>query len=306
MPDAVLVTGAGGFIGVHLVRALTACGTRVIAASRNAFDSPAGVQRHVGELREPEDFTPLLIGCRAVVHLASTSTPGSTAGDPLAELDTNLYATLALLRALQTRPDIQLLFVSSGGNLYPPGQTAAVENTATLPRSYHGAGKASAEQFIAAWCAQYGAHASILRPSNVYGPGQKERHGFAVIPTAMRCLLRREQLTIWGDGSALRDYLYIDDFIALCLATINRPDGSGYEIFNASSGHSISLNDLLAMIEAVAGHVLQRKYAAQRAVDLPRVALDHNAASHQFAWSPAVDLHEGLKRTWAWFKSYQI
>ncbi len=59
MPDAVLVTGAGGFIGVHLVRALTACGTRVIAASRNAFDSAAGVQRDVGELREPEDFTPL-------------------------------------------------------------------------------------------------------------------------------------------------------------------------------------------------------------------------------------------------------
>lgn len=304
MPDRILVTGAGGFIGKHLVTALASRGARVVAASRHSFDAPTEVERIIGELREPRDFVPLLADCHGVVHLASSSTPGSSAGNPLAELDANLHTTLALLHALQARPDIHLLYVSSGGNLYPPQARAAGESVPTMPRSYHGAGKAAAEQFIMAWCAQYGAHATILRPSNVYGPGQEERRGFAVIPTAMRCLLRGEALTIWGDGSALRDYLYIDDFIALCLAAIDCRNDSECEVFNASSGHSIALNALLAMIETVGGHTLHRAYAAPRAVDVPSVDIDSGTARRRFAWAPTVDLRDGLSRTWAWLTAH--
>ncbi len=303
MPETVLVIGAGGFIGAHLVAMLATRGDRVVAVSRRPFTAPEGVETHVVELRESTDFAPLVARCRAVVHLASASTPASTAGDPLAELDANLRTSLALLSALQSRRDVHLLYVSSGGNLYAPGQTAAIESQATLPRSYHGAGKAATEQFIAAWTAQFGARATILRPSNVYGPGQEQRHGFAIVPTAMGRLSRGEALTIWGDGSTVRDYLYIDDFIRLCLAVLDR-DGSGCEIFNASSGHSISLNALLAVIEAVGDRSLHCEYAPQRAVDIARVAIDHGAASRRFGWSPAIELPDGLKRTWTWFQSH--
>ncbi len=302
MAESIFVHGAGGFIGAHLLRALASRNFPVIAASRNAFAAPANVKVHVGELRETEQFLPLVAASNIIVHLASTSTPASTAGDPLAELDANLHSTLSLLRALQARPDVHLVYVSSGGNLYPNQAGAVTESLPTSPRSYHGAGKAAAEQFVIAWCAQYGARATILRPSNVYGPGQEERTGFAIVPTAMRCIIRDEPLTIWGDGSAERDYLYIDDFIALCLAVLDDTRSSACDILNAASGISTRLHDLLAGIEATSGRQLRREYAAPRTVDAKHINIDPGAAAIRYGWSAKVGLHDGLSRTWAWMK----
>lgn len=305
MPETIFVHGAGGFIGTHLLRSLAARDAPTVAVSRRKFEPPAAIEAHVGELRDTAQFRPFIARCRTVVHLASTSTPGSTAGDPLAELDANLRSTLALLHALQARPDVHLVYVSSGGNLYPAQTVAATEALPTTPRSYHGAAKAAAEQFVMAWCAQFGARATILRPSNVYGPGQEERAGFAIIPTAMRCALRGDPLTIWGDGSAVRDYLYIDDFIALCLAVLDRPGPVGCRILNASSGRPTRLDDLLTEIEVVSGRPLRREYAAPRSVDASHVEIDSGAAARRHGWSASVDLHEGLSRTWAWLNSRQ-
>jgi UDP-glucose 4-epimerase len=301
MSAPVFIHGAGGFIGTRVARALVARGQPVVCASRSPFDAPPGARCHVGALREPAAFDALIAGCGAVLHVASASTPGSTAGDPLAELDENLAPTLALLAAMQAHPGLRLVYVSSGGNLYPPTPNAADEATPLRTRSYHGAGKAAAEQFIAAWCAQFGRDATVLRPSNVYGPGQSARTGFAIVPTAMDHALRGEPLVVWGDGSAVRDYLYIDDFVALCLAILDAPvRGDGFTVYNAASGRATRLDELLSMIEAVGGRPLRIDYGAPRPVDVPRVELDASAARARFGWSPRVDLGEGLARTWAW------
>lgn len=304
MTEAVLVLGAGGFVGGHLVRALGGRGDRVVAASRSAFDAGASVESRVGELRDPEDYLPLLQRCRAVIHLASASTPGSSAAQPLRELDESLRPTLALLQAMQDFPAIPLIYVSSGGTLYGGRHgDAADENTPVSPRSYHGAGKIAAEHFIAAWCNQFGASATILRPSNLYGPGQPERAGFGIVPAAMGKILRGETLHIWGDGSAERDYLYIDDFVRLCTAVLDDGRRPGAQVVNACSGTSLSLNALLDEIENVAGRRLARTYDPSRAVDVPRVAMRASLAGRLYGWSPTTSLREGLERTWRWFST---
>jgi len=305
MTDAVLVLGASGFVGQCLVRALRLRGERVIAASRREMDHlEPGVEVHVRAFREAQDFLPILPRCRAVVHAASASTPGSSAGCPLAELDGNLRPTFALLQALQEFPAIPLLYISSGGTLY--GRSAngpADESTPVYSPSYHGAGKVAAEHFIEAWCNQFNAAATVLRPSNLYGPGQRERAGFGIVPAALGKIVRNEALHVWGDGSAQRDYLYIDDFARLCMAVVDAGRHPGYRLFNACSGDSVCLDHLIAMIEKVTGKTLRRSYDASRRVDSPSVRMQAIRASQQYGWTSNVQLPEGLERTWRWFST---
>lgn len=307
MADHILIIGAGGFVGSRLAQALMARGERVIALCRRTPATlDAGVEVHVDSGCESSDYLPLLQRSRAVVHVASASTPGSSAARPLVELDENLRPTLALLQALQDRPATPLLYVSSGGTLYnPKSGDDADESGMVAPRSYHGAGKIAAEHFIAAWCSQFGGAATILRPSNLYGAGQTERVGFGIIPAAFGKILRGETLHVWGDGSARRDYLYIDDFVRLCVAALEAEPIPGARVLNACSGASISLNDLFAMMERVTGHQLQRSYAATRALDMPCVEMRADRARALYDWAAQFGMEEGLARTWEWFSTTQ-
>jgi UDP-glucose 4-epimerase len=305
MSNDILVIGAGGFVGQHLVRTLARLDEKVIAVSHQPIDfGTAGVESITGELDEPEQFLPLIARSRLVIHLASKSTPGSSAGNTMMELQGNLKPTLALLQALQNKPDTNLLYLSSGGSLYatePSDLTTEIANP--HPRSYHGAGKIAAEHFIYAWCSQYGSAATILRPSNIYGPGQKERTGFGIIPASFGKIIRGETLTVWGDGSAIRDYLYIDDFVVLCIAIIGAPMPVGARVLNAASATEVSLNELFSAMESVTGCQLRRQYDESRAVDAARVVMDVTRAKLHYGWTPTTSLYDGLKQTWDWLNT---
>lgn len=305
MVDPVLVIGAGGFTGRSLLEAFARRQQPVIAVSRSSFDAGSGqVETHLRAMHDVEDYAPFLGRVRAVVHLASTSTPGTSAGKPLQELDGNLRPTVALLEAMQVRPQLPFVYVSSGGTLYNrAGDGASDELAAVYSRSYHGAGKIAAEHFIEAWCNQFEGSAVVLRPSNLYGTGQDERPGFGIIPAAFGKLLREETLHVWGDGSAERDYLYIDDFASLLLAVVDAPPRAGFQLFNACSGTSIDLNQLFGMMEAVTGKRLSRTYDAARRVDAPTVRMQATRARETFGWTAQVGLPEGLERTWRWFST---
>lgn len=301
MSEPVFLLGAGGFIGRHLANRLVQAGIPVIAATRHetSFADPA-IRNVVASWDDRAQFAPWLSRCRAIVHVASSSTPGSSAAKP--QLDGNLRTTLAVIEALQESPACRLLFLSSGGTLYGDRTTPAREDDPLRPRSYHGAGKAAAEHFIHAWATQYDGTAVLLRPSNVYGPGQSPRCGFGIIPTAFDCALRGSPLPLW-DGSSVRDYLYIDDLLDLCMATLSRTQSHGAIVYNAGSGEGITLDALVDRVAAVAGRSIERRYQPARRVDIHRIVADTAAARSTFGWSPTIALDEGLKRTWQWFST---
>jgi len=304
MNDSVLVLGANGFIGRRLVHALSAEGYRVVAVTRTPLPPQKGVDLYFGQLREADEFLRALEGCGTLVHAASASTPGSTGGRPLSELHGNLTPSLAMLEALQQRPDIKLLYLSSAGTLYedhmgPP----ATERTPIAPRSYHGAGKAAAEHFIHARHAQGYGTATIVRPTNVYGPEQQLRANFGIIPTCFAKMMHGEPLTVWGDGSVTRDYLYVDDLVDLCLKIVQKPSERSLTTVNASSGESISLNDLFEELEAVAGMPLLRSYDSQRLLDARHISVSSELALSLYGWRASTPLREGLRNTWTWLNS---
>lgn len=302
MNNAIFILGAGGFIGRNLASRLAAGGYDVVAATREpvTFDHPR-VHNVVSSWDDRSQFAKWLPSCRAVFHVASSSTPGSSAAQP--QLDGNLRTTLALIEALQDSSDRRLLFLSSAGTLYGDRDDPARESDPLRPRSYHGAGKAAAELFLSAWATQFGGTAILLRPSNVYGPGQPARRGFGIIPTAFDCVISGQPLSIWGDGSMVRDFLYVDDLITLCETALRVPINDGVHVFNAAYGKGVSLNDLLDQIDTVTGHPVVRIYASTRPVDIRSITIDATAAQMAFNWSPSVSLEEGLRRTWQWFST---
>lgn len=307
MRDSILIFGASGFVGSALTKALAERGEKVIAVSRHPSHFRAsGVEVIAGELNRPEHFLPLIKRSRTIVHAASCSTPGSSAGRPLEEWDYNLRPLLTLLQTLQDDPEANLLYLSSGGSLYDSGTChPATEGTPIHPRSYHGAGKAAAEHFVGAWCSQYGGRATILRPSNIYGPGQKERTGFGIVPSCFGKIRRGETLSVWGDGSTVRDYLYIDDFVELCVKVGLQPMPTGACIYNAGYGIGTSLNDLFDTMERVVGQRLHRIYDTTRTLDARCVVIDASLAGKRYGWQAATSLHDGLEKTWAWFNTIQ-
>lgn len=299
MNKRLLILGAGGFIGRALCYAFAAHGWTVFAATRRQTEfSNSLIINAVAPFNEAEHFTTWLKHCDAVVHVASHTTPSSSAAQP--QLDGNLRSTLALLEALQTMPK-RLIFLSSGGTIYGERVGLISEDTLLRPRSYHGAGKAAAEHFIQAWGAQNDGLACILRPSNVYGPGQYPRKGFGIIPAVFDAIRNKKPLKIWGDGESVRDYLFIDDLVALCFKMLTTPLSSGVHTFNASNGVGTNLNELLARIESITGQSVNRIYESARSVDMLSIVPCSAQARRTFDWKPKFNLDTGLANTWAWF-----
>lgn len=298
----ILILGAAGFIGRHLAEDLATDGYRIIAATRRPanFDH-SQITNHVSTFIRRDDFQPVY-DCDVVIHAASSSTPASSTAQP--QLDGNLRTTLALIEALQECPRPKVIFLSSGGTLYGNTPQPVDESAKLYPRSYHAAGKIAAEYFLQVWAAQYSGDLTILRPSNVYGPGQLPKPGFGIIPTAFANALKGTPLHVLGDGNSMRDYLYIDDLLQLCkLVTADSPQ-AGTRIFNAASGVTMILNTLLDTIDQTTGLPLSRHYEPERVVDIQHVLLNNDAVRHAYGWQPNTSIKNGLAMTWAWQRQH--
>ncbi len=299
--NTVMVLGAAGFIGRHLCRELAGKKIKVLAATRKPAEFNHSLADNiVSPFSEPDHFLAALKHADAFIHAASDTTPGGSNANPLAESN-HIRSNLALIEALQSYPGLPVLYISSGGTLYGSLDKPVPESMPVHPRSYHGAAKASVELFLGAWAQQYEGSLTILRPSNVYGPGQHAHKGFGIIPAAMESILEKTPLTVW-DTDTVRDYLYIEDLCRLCLEIIASENEPGVRIFNASAGKGTRLGDLLEMIGKVAGTPVEKVVRPRRRLDITQIVPDNQKAIDTFDWRPAMELPEGLKQTWAWFK----
>lgn len=297
--EAVLVIG-GGFLGRAVALRFAVEGRRVTVLSPHAKDSPwpQGITVANGRQEDRTVMDRLLAGHDTVVHAAWGTTPGSSAGQPQLEGDAGLGPFLAFLEALQAFPETRLLFLSSGGTVYGEPDSLPVNEDALLqPRSCHGAGKAAAELFLGL---RRPGSTVILRPSNIYGPGQPQRSGFGVIRHLLRCFSEDLPFQMWGDGTQLRDYLYIDDFCEAVLKLSAHPGASG--VFNIGCGVGTSLNELIAMLEAGTGRKIRIDKRPLREGDVVRIVLDVARIRRLTGWVPETRLEDGIARMRQWME----
>lgn len=281
--EGVLLLGGTGFIGSALAKRL-----------EQEKRTP-----HILGRDDAERLENVLPQCSTVIHLASATTPGSSASHPSLELG-NLALTLRLLELMQTQPETHLIFFSSGGTVYGnPDRLPVTEDTPIAPLSNHGAGKASQEAFCQAFRA-CGHAVTILRPSNAFGPGQTMRHGFGLVRTMLECVRVGTPLEIWGDGENIRDFIYIDDIVEASTRLINLPQDSG--TYNLGSGIGYSINQVRHIVEAMCGKELRTIYRPGRGIDVRSVVLDNSRLNARLNWQPSVGLAEGVARTWEWLQ----
>lgn len=279
----VMLLGGGGFIGRALAR-------RLAHANRDV---------HILGRHNASQMADLLPLCDTVIHLASATTPTSSATQPSYELD-NLALTLRLLDLMQNQPEMHLIYFSSGGAIYGnPSQLPVSENAAIAPLSNYGAGKAAQESFLQVFRAS-GHAVTILRPSNAYGPDQNMRGGFGLIRTLLEHAKNGSVMEIWGDGENVRDYIYIEDLVEACFRIIGLPSDSG--TYNLGSGVGFSINQVRNLVENVAGEKLNVEYKAARNVDVSSVVLDISHLQDLIEWKPEVRLEEGIAHTWEWVR----
>ncbi len=299
MSRGVLLLGGGGFIGKALARRLIAVGRTVHILARSPFSVPEA-SVHQGSLEDHALLGRLLPFCDTVVHLASETNPGLSAQHPSLE-SANLVPTLALLEVLQAFPAIHLIYLSSGGTVYGnPDRLPVPEEAPLSPLSYHAAGKIAQEAFLQTFRAHRRA-VTVLRPSNAYGPGQLLRTGFGLVRTVLEHVKNDTVLEVWGDGEAVRDFVYADDVAEACARFVDIPEDSG--TYNVGSGEGCSINQLLRLVGEVCGREPRVRYQPARNGDVLKVVLDITRL-RDAGWAPQVGLEEGLCRTWNWVREH--
>ena len=299
----ILLLGGGGFIGTALARRLCEKNFHVHILSKHfpAREIEPNMIFYQGNLDDKKILERVLPECRTVVHLASSTTPGSSSRQPALEADKNITPTLRFLDILQGYENVHIIFVSSGGTLYGNPESTPVNETHPLnPLSFHGAGKVALETFLRTFSTLPEKNTSIVRPSNVYGPGQSLRSGFGVIRTMLEHVRRGTVMEIWGDGTSVRDFLYIDDMLSALIRLIDFPNDNN--TYNVGSGIGYSLNQLKEIIESVCGKKVPAIYRPSRKTDVKTIILDSSRLRNKTKWHPMVSLEEGVELTWKWLK----
>jgi UDP-glucose 4-epimerase len=297
----VAILGASGFIGQNLAKKLVLDGHDVTSFVREV--KPRALRDFGHEIAF--DFSDLANICEpldsfdTVFHLVSSTNPSKSASSSRYDAQENLLASLDLIEILKDNPATRLVFVSSGGAVYGVPESVPIsEQRLTNPVSFYGVSKLAIEKYLYAYSVSNQLNYVVIRLSNPYGPGQVNTKGQGLIPTIIESALLNKPLTVWGDGSNLRDYLYIDDAIEGFSLAMSH-DGKG-PLFNLGSGFGTSVLELVAHIEEITGKMISLEFKAQRPFDVPSNVLDVSLAKSELAWVPKTELRHGLEKTVQW------
>lgn len=299
----VLVTGARGFIAGHLADALDALGARLAlvdeAPAPAPDDRPDALRLTVGEApfsawleqAEPFDF---------IFHLAGRAYAAGSVATPTLDFAANLAATLELLEVLRHRhPATRLLFPSSAAVYGNPERLPIEEGDVTVPVSPYGVSKLASERYVAVYAQLYGIRAASLRLFSVYGPGQPKQ----VVYDFFRKLHETpDELLVIGDGTQVRDMVYVDDVVRAFLAVAARAPLAG-EVYNVASGVGTSTAELARLVVEAQGASARVAFTGSTRPGDPERWLGDSARLRALGWAPAFDMRAGLRATAEWFNA---
>lgn len=313
-----LVTGGAGFIGSHVAERLAARGDQVVILDdfddyydpqvkrRTAaeLDRSDLITVHEGDLRDPAAVARALRGVEKVVHLAARPGVRASVEDPRTTLDINVMGTLTLLQGMRSAESTPraLVFASSssvyGGDAEVPFRE---EMPASRPLSPYAASKRCGEHLCASYVELFGFGVTCLRFFTVYGPRGRPDMS---IGKFVRKALRKESIPLFGDGSVIRDFTYVDDIVDGVVAALDRvAHDTGFEVLNIGGGCTATMKELLDLIAAATGEELDIERLPPAQGDMPRTHADLTRAAARLGFKSRVPLAEGVRRTVAWMRA---
>lgn len=297
----VAVTGAGGFIGAHLLRRLVAGGARVRALSgpvdAAVQEPPAEVEAHRGEIDDPACVGPLVDRTELVFHLAGPASVRESLEAPLLYARVHTCGTVAVLEACRRGRVGRLVYVSSAEVYGRPACVPVDESRPLQARSPYAAAKIAAERFVEAWRIAHRIEAVVLRPFSIYGPGQ---HARSLAGEAIAQALRGDVVEV-SDPRPVRDYCFVEDLVDALIAAAVRPLADPAPVWNVGTGRGTSVAELVEAIGRARGRTLALRPRAvvdrPAHVDIPHLVADPTRIGDAIGWRASTSLEEGLRRT---------
>ncbi len=306
-----LVTGGAGFIGSNLVDALLERGDEVVvlddlstgreANLAGALERGATLER--GDIRDGDAVAELLARARpeVVFHLAAQIDVRVSIERPGFDARTNVEGTVNVLEAARRAGSVRrFVFSSTGGAIY--GDTERVptpEDEPCRPLSAYGQSKFCAEQYLGLYDRLHGMSTVALRFGNVYGPRQDPHGDAGVIAIFIGRLLAGQAPKIYGDGRQTRDYIHVGDLVGALLAAGDRDVGGAFNIGTEEETDILGLVDALREAAGVEPGAWEPEFAPARTGELERSSLAVGRARDELGWSAALDVREGIRRTYA-------
>jgi UDP-glucose 4-epimerase len=306
IPDkpSCVVLGGGGFIGTALCRRLVASGFRVRAFGRRCLypEEIKGAEWYQGDFTDAGALAGAIANFDVVFHLVHATTPQSANLDMGSDLQKNVVSSLALLDICRALGVKRVVYVSSGGTIYGcPREIPTPETAPTEPITAYGIGKLATEKYLALYRHLYGLDYRVLRVANPFGPLQTTLKNQGVIAAFVSRMESGESMEIWGDGSVVRDFIYVDDVVDALEAVIG--DDGSERVFNIGSGQGKSLREIAETIERLSGRKLDINWKPKRSFDVPVSVLAIDRARDVLKWVPKTSFESGLKNTIAWWQS---
>ncbi len=293
--DGVLVYG-GGLIGGAAATALSRSGVPVTVITRApSLQKSGNIDWRFGDMAS-ERSDAVFANRRAVVYAAGSLSPGSQIPSISQLLSSQIIPVVELAEQAARLGTPTFVFISSGGTVY--GRTDVIptsEEARTAPINAYGMIKVQTEQALMEVAARSKMRVVVLRVSNPFGPGQQGTRRLGFIAAAIDAALRREPITIWGDGLSTRDFIYLSDVAeAVRLSALYQGEST---ILNIGAGVETSLLRVCELVSEISGIPLAVRHEEARSVDVLRSALDIRKAKSLLQWNPMVSLESGISET---------
>jgi UDP-glucose 4-epimerase len=302
----VLVTGGAGFVGGALVRRLVGMGAQVTVLddlfTGKAETIPTGAQFVEGSVTDQALVRELVAEHSLVFHMAARNIIASTK-NPRDDFETNIGGTLnVLMAAKESRPD-RVVYTSSTSVYGNPRSIPINEDDGIVLLSPYAVSKLGGENYCLAFYESYGLPVSVVRYSNVFGPGQRPDNPYCgVVSKFFASAMAGESMLIHGDGEQTRDFTFIDDAVDATLLTAVHPRAEG-EVFNVGTGIETSVNQLAVGIARAVGRDVPIDHVDRRDIDnIRRRVVNIEKIRRMLHWAPQVTLEKGLAATAGWLQ----
>ena len=320
----ILVTGAAGFIGYHVSKALLDRGEQVIGIdSLNDYYDPVLKRARLAQLKGRNGFSfhridvadgeamLALVGAERaidrVVHMAAQAGVRYSLENPHAYVESNVMGQLVLLEACRQLPKLEHLVYASSSSVYGANEKLpfSVEDRVDAPVSLYAATKRAAELITESYAQLYRLPATGLRFFTVYGPwGRPDMSAYIFT----KAIFEGRPIQVFNKGEMRRDFTYIDDIVAGVLAAVDRPPGTGetppHRLYNLGNHRSEDLMHFIAVLEEACGREAEKVFTDMQPGDVKETFADIESARRELGFEPRTTIDEGLPRFVAWFREY--
>jgi UDP-glucose 4-epimerase len=296
------ILGANGFIGKSLAKKLEnnskVCELHLYSRTESVRKNIASSTfSHKFELKKENNKIPIsLFEIDILYYLISDSIPAHSWDNPTKEISNNLIPVINLIENIKEGKLKKIIFTSSAGTIYGPSNQKINEDGQKKPFSPHGIIKLTTEYFLEYFKNKYNINYSIYRISNIYGPGQNTKKGLGLINTLLEKHLKNEEVIIYGDGSIMRNYIYIEDVVDILTREINS-ESDNCKILNLASSYHLSINQIIEEIEKLTSKKIKIKNVKTRTADNPIIMIDNTKLISIYPDFKNTSIKNGIQQT---------